>query len=71
MVPKNWKLILLDTSEVYSLHNYINYFQKSHSLLEHLRNQWNSNPDPVIYSGLCIPQLVISTSTVGIAATRS
>ena len=27
MVPKNWNLILLDTGEVYSLHNYIHYFQ--------------------------------------------
>tara|TARA_B100001057_G_C22204397_1_gene702093 strand:+ start:292 stop:477 length:186 start_codon:yes stop_codon:yes gene_type:complete len=61
----------MDTGEVYSLLKYIHYFQNSHSLLEHLRNQWNSNPDPVIYSGLCIPQLVINALAVGIAAIRS
>ena len=40
MVAKNWKLILLDTDEVFSLHNYIHYFQNSHSLLEHPIGWW-------------------------------
>ena len=53
----------LVAAEVYSLHKFIHYFQESHSLLEHLRNQWNPNSHPVMYSGLRIPRLVRGSPT--------
>ena len=50
--------MLLVAAEVYSLRQFISYFQESHSRLEHHRNQWNQNPHPVMYSGLRVPRLV-------------
>ena len=50
--------MLLVATDVYSLRQFISYFQESHSRLEHHRNQWNQNPHPVMYSGLRVPRLV-------------
>ena len=49
---------MIEKGEVYLLYKYIHYFQNSHRLLEQLRNQWNPNPDPVIYSAGFISHLV-------------